>query len=180
MTFAAFIAYFLDFERSYWVPLSCAAVMSGATIIATFHRTVQRMFGTIIGLLIAGVILSVVHNGYIISIIILLLTFLTEMFIVQNYGLAAMFFTPSALVMAEYTSKVYDFSFFAGVRLIDIVIGSVIGLFGASLVGSRSASNCCRTTWRKRFEVKVNFYYHCFQKVTRTCHTMEIKNEVRC
>ena len=33
------------------------------------------------------------------------------------------------------------FSFFAGVRLIDIVIGSVIGLFGASLVGSRSASN---------------------------------------
>ena len=141
LTFAAFIAYFLDFERSYWVPLSCAAVMSGSTIIATFHRTVQRMFGTIIGLLIAGVILSVVHNGYIISLIILLLTFLTEMFIVQNYGLAAMFFTPSALVMAEYTSKVYDFSFFAGVRLIDIVIGSVIGLFGASLVGSRSASN---------------------------------------
>ena len=109
LTFAAFIAYFLDFERSYWVPLSCAAVMSGSTIIATFHRTVQRMFGTIIGLLIAGVILSVVHNGYIISIIILLLTFLTEMFIVRNYGLAAMFFTPSALVMAEYTSKVYDF-----------------------------------------------------------------------
>ena len=141
LTFAAFIAYFLDFERSYWVPLSCAAVMSGSTIIATFHRTVQRMFGTIIGLLIAGVILSVVHNGYIISLIILLLTFLTEMFIVRNYGLAAMFFTPSALVMAEYTSKVYDFSFFAGVRLIDIVIGSVIGLFGASLVGSRSASN---------------------------------------
>ena len=50
LTFAAFIAYFLDFERSYWVPLSCAAVMSGSTIIATFHRTVQRMFGTIIGL----------------------------------------------------------------------------------------------------------------------------------
>ena len=91
--------------------------------------------------LIAGVILSVVHNGYIISFIILFLTFLTEMFIVRNYGLAAMFFTPSALVMAEYTSQVYDFSFFAGVRLIDIVIGSVIGLFGASLVGSRSASN---------------------------------------
>ena len=78
LTFAAFIAYFLDFERSYWVPLSCAAVMSGSTIIATFHRTVQRMFGTIIGLLIAGVILSVVHNGYIISLIILLLTFFTE------------------------------------------------------------------------------------------------------
>ena len=50
LTIAAFIAYFLDFERSYWIPLSCAAVMTGATIIATFHRTVQRMIGTIIGL----------------------------------------------------------------------------------------------------------------------------------
>ena len=141
LTIAAFIAYFLDFERSYWIPLSCAAVMCGATIIATFHRTVQRMIGTIIGLIIAGIILSVVHNGYVISLIILFLTFFTELFIVRNYGLAAMFFTPSALVITEYTSKVFDFSFFAGVRLIDIVIGSIIGFIGAALVGSRSASN---------------------------------------
>ena len=141
ITIAAFIAYFLDFERSYWIPLSCAAVMSGATIIATFHRTVQRMIGTIIGLIIAGIILSVVHNGYVISLIILFLTFFTELFIVRNYGLAAMFFTPSALVITEYTSQVFDFSFFAGVRLIDIVIGSIIGFIGAALVGSRSASN---------------------------------------
>ncbi|MDF9763181.1 putative membrane protein YccC [Peribacillus simplex] len=112
LTIAAIIAYSADFNRSYWIPLSCAAVMSGSTIIATFHRAVQRTFGTVIGLLIASLILAAVHNEFIIVLIILLLTFITELFIVRNYGLAAMFFTPSALIMAEYSSQSYDFSFF--------------------------------------------------------------------
>ena len=141
LTIAAIIAYSFDFTRSYWIPLSCAAVMSGATIIATFHRAVQRSVGTIIGILVASLILTTVHNGYIIALIILLLTFLTELFIVRNYGLAAMFFTPSALIMAEYSTGMYDFSFFATVRLTDIIVGSLIGLIGTLLVGKRSASS---------------------------------------
>ncbi|MFD6441173.1 FUSC family protein [Peribacillus sp. NPDC060186] len=141
LTIAAIIAYSADFNRSYWVPLSCAAVMSGATIIATFHRAVQRTFGTIIGLLLASLILASVHNEFIIVLIILCLTFITELFIVRNYGLAAMFFTPSALIMAEYSTQSYDFSFFATVRITDIVVGSIIGLAGSLLVGSRSASS---------------------------------------
>ncbi|MGE7766369.1 FUSC family protein [Peribacillus sp. NPDC096540] len=141
LTIAAIIAYSAGFNRSYWVPLSCAAVMSGATIIATFHRAVQRTFGTIIGLLLASLILASVHNEFIIVIIILCLTFITELFIVRNYGLAAMFFTPSALIMAEYSAQSYDFGFLATARITDIVVGSFIGLAGSLLVGSRSASS---------------------------------------
>ncbi|MCK1981230.1 MULTISPECIES: FUSC family protein [Peribacillus] len=141
LTIAAIIAYSADFNRSYWIPLSCAAVMSGPTIIATFHRAVQRTFGTVIGLLIASLILAAVHNEFIIVLIILSLTFITELFIVRNYGLAAMFFTPSALIMAEYSSQSYDFGFFATVRITDIVVGSLIGLLGSLLLGSRSASS---------------------------------------
>ncbi|MGG0844903.1 FUSC family protein [Peribacillus simplex] len=141
LTIAAIIAYSADFNRSYWIPLSCAAVMSGSTIIATFHRAVQRTFGTVIGLLIASLILAAVHKEFIIVLIILCLTFITELFIVRNYGLAAMFFTPSALIMAEYSSQSYNFSFFATVRITDIVVGSLIGLIGSLLLGSRSASS---------------------------------------
>ncbi|MGZ9815768.1 FUSC family protein [Peribacillus simplex] len=141
LTIAAIIAYSADFNRSYWIPLSCAAVMSGSTTIATLHRAVQRTFGTVIGLLLASLILAAVHNEFIIVLIILCLTFITELFIVRNYGLAAMFFTPSALIMAEYSSQSYDFSFFATVRITDIVVGSLIGLIGSLLLGSRSASS---------------------------------------
>ena len=51
---AAIIAYQFEFNRSIWVPLSCVAVMSGSTMVATFHRAIQRSFGTIIGILIAS------------------------------------------------------------------------------------------------------------------------------
>lgn len=139
---AAILAYELEFARSYWVPLSCVAVMSGATIVATFHRAIQRFFGTVIGIVIAGFILSFEPSGFVIALFILGLTFFTELFIVKNYGLAALFFTPNALLMAESTSHhLFSFSYFAQARFIDIVIGSAIGLIGAYLIGRKTASS---------------------------------------
>ena len=126
---AAIIAYQFEFTRPYWVPLSCVAVMSGFSIVATFHRAIQRAIGTIIGILIASLILAAHPTGFIIALFILLLTFITELFIVKNYGLAALFFTPNALLMAESTSQ-GSFTYFASARLIDILLGSVIGLIG--------------------------------------------------
>ena len=139
---AAIIAYQFEFKRPFWVPLSCVAVMSGFSIVATYHRAIQRAFGTILGILIASLILAAHPTGFIIAVFILLLTFITELFIVKNYGLAALFFTPNALLMAESTSQgSFSFSYFASARLIDILIGIVIGLIGVFIVGRRSASS---------------------------------------
>lgn len=124
------------------MPLSCVAVISGSTIIATYHRAIQRGLGTAFGIIIASLILATHPSGYIIALFILLLTFITELFIVKNYGLAALFFTPNALLMAESTShQAFSFSYFASARLIDVFIGIVIGLFGVWLVGRRSATS---------------------------------------
>lgn len=139
---AAIIAYQFEFARPYWVPLSCVAVMSGSTIVTTYHRAIQRAFGTILGILVASLILATYPAGFIMAVFILILTFITELFIVKNYGLAALFFTPNALLMAESTSHgSFTFTYFASARLIDILIGSVIGLIGVFLVGRRSASS---------------------------------------
>lgn len=139
---AAIIAFQFGFVRSYWVPLSCVAVMSGFSIVATFHRAIQRGIGTLLGILIASIILSLHPDGYIIALFVLLLTFITELFIVKNYGLAALFFTPNALLMAESTSLGdFDFTYFASARILDVLIGSIIGLMGVWLVGRRSASS---------------------------------------
>ncbi|AXI08310.1 FUSC family protein [Oceanobacillus zhaokaii] len=141
-TIAAIIAFEFELTRSYWVPLSCVAVMSGATIVATHHRAIQRGIGTVIGIIIASLVLTMEPSGYIIALIILILTFITELFIVKNYGLAALFFTPNALLMAESTSVgSFSFSYFASSRIIDVIIGSVIGLIGVWLIGRKSASS---------------------------------------
>lgn len=139
---AAMIAFELDLARSYWVPLSCVAVMSGATIVATHHRAIQRGIGTVIGIIIASLILAMEPSGYVIPFFMLILTFITELFIVKNYALAALFFTPNALLMAESTSVAdFSFSYFASARIIDVIIGSVIGLIGVWLIGRKSASS---------------------------------------
>jgi uncharacterized membrane protein YccC len=139
---AAIIAFEFELERSYWVPLSCVAVMSGATIMSTHHRAIQRGIGTFIGIIIASLILAMEPTGYILAFFILMLTFITELFIVKNYGLAAMFFTPNALLMAESTSEgSFSFTYFASARMLDVMIGIVIGLIGVWLIGRKSASS---------------------------------------
>ncbi|UQZ84657.1 Inner membrane protein YccS [Paenibacillus konkukensis] len=138
---AAVIAGSLHFRHAYWVPLSCAAVMSGSTIVATFHRAIQRSIGTIAGVVIATLILSVKPEGMIIVIALMIFTALTEFAIVFNYGIAALFITSNSLLMAESTSSLYDFAYFATARIVDVVIGAAIGLVGVLLIGSRQASN---------------------------------------
>ena len=141
LTFAALIADSFHFHRSYWIPLSCAAVMLGSTIVTTFHRAIQRSIGTVIGILVASLVLSMQPEGLVIALVMMLLTFFTELFIVRNYALAATFFTPNALLIAETTTQMHDVSYFISARLVDIVIGSVIGLLGTFLIGRHSASS---------------------------------------
>lgn len=137
---AALIAFSFDFDRSYWIPLSCAAVMLGSTVVTTFHRAIQRSVGTVVGILLASVLLSTHPGGYLIVLIIFLLSSLTELFILRNYAIALFFITPNAIFMAENTTQIHDVSYFASTRIIDIFIGCAIGLIGTYLIGRRSAS----------------------------------------
>lgn len=141
LAFAALIAYFLPINPSYWVPLSAAAVMSGATILSTFNRSIQRSAGTIVGIVVAAIILSFQPDGLSIALIIFALTALTELAIVLNYAVAAFFITPNALMIAESTSQIGDLSYFASARIVDVLIGSAIGLLGVLLIGRRRASS---------------------------------------
>ena len=140
-TIAALVAYSFDFTRSYWIPLSCVAVMSGESMIATLHRAIQRSIGTFIGIIIASSILYFKPTGYPIALFILFFTATIELFIIRNYGLAVIFITPNALLLAEtITGGEFAFFHFSSARMIDVVIGSTIGIIGVLLMGKRSAS----------------------------------------
>ena len=138
---AAMIAFAFEFDRSYWIPVSCGAVMLGSTIISTFHRAIQRSIGTTIGILVATLILSSGPSPITVALLIALLGFLTEIFMVQNYAFAVTFITPNALLIAESTTQVHSLSYFATARIVDILIGCVIGLIGVLLVGRQTASS---------------------------------------
>lgn len=166
LTIAALIAFGFNFDRSYWIPLSCAAVMLGSTIVTTYHRAIQRTFGTIIGVLIASALLSTHPDGFLIVLIVLTLTFLTETFIVRNYAVAVFFITPNAIFMAENTTQIHNVSYFATARLTDILIGCAIGLIGTLLTSRRTASSRLPHLIAKTIRSEMQFLVMLFSEET--------------
>ena len=175
---AALVAFSFDFNRSYWIPLSCAAVMLGSTILTTFHRSIQRTVGTIIGILIASILLSVHPDGYLIVVIILILSFMTELFIVRNYAIAVIFITPNAIFMAENTTQIHNVSYFATARITDIFIGCAIGLIGTFMIGRRSASSRLSHLVAKTIRSQIQFIVLLFSK-QQTARVIENSSEKR-
>ena len=141
LSISAIVAFCFPFTRPYWIPLSCAAVMFGTTIMATFNRAILRCFGTIIGVLIATCILSLHPAGIFVAIINMILTMIVELVVVRNYALVAMFITPNALILAEAATKISDPSQFITGRITNIIVGSMIGLVGTYMIGRKSASS---------------------------------------
>ncbi|MHB9998025.1 FUSC family protein [Bacillus spizizenii] len=125
------------FARSYWIPLSAAAVMLGTTVVFTLHRAIQRSAGTVIGVGLAGAILFVKPGGVYIALCIAALQCLLEMLIVRNYALAVPFLTANALVITESMHGGADVGYFMIARLTDVAVGSVIGLLGTMLLWRR-------------------------------------------
>lgn len=138
---SAFIAFYFGFERAYWIPLSCASVMSGSTIIATFNRGIQRTMGTMIGVIVVSIILSLKPSILMIIILNVLLTAITEMLIIRNYAIAVIFITQNAIILAETSTNINDISYFVTARIINVIIGSLIGLIGTYLINKKSASS---------------------------------------
>ncbi|GIO32976.1 MULTISPECIES: FUSC family protein [Paenibacillus] len=138
---AAAVAYGFGFHRSYWVPLSCAAVMLGTTAIGTVHRALQRTAGTIVGLFVGGVLLSLKPEGVYVALAMAVLQFIVELIYLRNYALAVIFITPSALLIAESSHPETAMSYFMSARVVDILVGSAIGLAGVLLLWRRASSS---------------------------------------
>ncbi|KZL90312.1 FUSC family protein [Clostridium magnum] len=141
LSISAIIAFNLPFTRPYWITLSCAAVMCGSTIMATFHRAIQRSVGTMIGIALAIIILSFQPQGFMVVVVNMCLTALIELAISKNYALAAIFITPNSILIAENSTQIHNVTYFATARITDIVVGSLIGLIGTYIIGRKSASS---------------------------------------
>ncbi|AQR95427.1 FUSC family protein [Clostridium saccharoperbutylacetonicum] len=141
LSVSAIVAFYFPFTRPYWITLSCAAVMCGSTIMATFHRAIQRSVGTIIGIVLAIAILSFQPQGFMVVVVNMCLTALIELAISRNYALAAIFITPNSILIAENSTQIHNIGYFATARITDIIVGSAIGLIGTYIIGRKSASS---------------------------------------
>ena len=125
------IAHILHLENPYWVPVSCAAVMQGATSKHIWQRSIHRILGTFIGIGFAGLLLDRHMSALAMCISIIVLQFIVEMLVTRNYGFAVIFITALTIFMAEGGHTIGSkphISVYA--RFLDITIGSTIGAIG--------------------------------------------------
>lgn len=132
---AAFVGQILGLEKSYWVAISCVAIMQGATLNAVWLRQSQRILGTFVGMLLALWLIHIHFSNIQLALIMMFLMFMGEFSVVRNYALAMVFFTPFTIYLAEIGHfALKDAEVVIGTRMFDTIIGSIIGLCGGFMV----------------------------------------------
>jgi len=86
------------------------------------------MGGTLVGLLLSGVILTLHPQGLWLAVTLMALQFTIEMLVIRNYALAVIFITAAALTIASGGHPVADVGHLLWVRGVDTVIGCFVGL----------------------------------------------------
>ncbi|MGB1092059.1 MAG: FUSC family protein [Oceanobacter sp.] len=128
------LAILIGLNNPYWVPISCAAVMQGVNLRHVWLRQIHRISGTAIGMVLAWGLFSVLEGPWLLTLAIVLLSFLIEMLITRNYGYAVIFITPLTVIFSEVASVGVPTDELASARLIDIVLGSVMGFVGGWVI----------------------------------------------
>ncbi|WP_157269610.1 FUSC family protein [Azohydromonas aeria] len=125
------LAQLLQLEKAYWVPVSCLAVIQGATLRAVWSRQLHRVLGTTAGLALAYALLLLPLNAWSVSLLMMALSFLIELLVVRHYGLAVMLITPLTILLAEAATLGHGSpGHLIQARFFDTLLGCLVGLAG--------------------------------------------------
>lgn len=124
------LAELMGLQKPYWVPISCAAIMQGASFTLVWQRNIHRVGGTVLGMGLAWCIFSQSLEGWLFALAIIALFFVVEILVVHHYGLAVIFITPLTLLLAEGSASHVLHQSLVVTRLGDIALGSAIGFVG--------------------------------------------------
>lgn len=121
-------------ERAYWSMAAAALVLhQGLDWTRTLQRGVERMVGTLIGLVLAGLVLAAGPTGLWLAATLAVLQFLIEMIVVRNYAVAVIFITAAALVIASGGQVEGNVAHLLWERGSDTIVGCLIA-FAVHLV----------------------------------------------
>ena len=128
---ALVVAELMGLRSAYWAPVSCIAIMQNVTMRAVWNKQVHRILGTAAGMVLTWLLLTLQLNPWSLFLILTTLSFIIEMLVVRHYGLAVIFITPLTILLAEAGANMQlPPDVIIQARLIDIGVGSVIGVVG--------------------------------------------------
>jgi len=127
-------------QRTYWAVAAAVLMLhQGFDWQRMLQRSVQRLLGTWIGLLLAGAILLAHPQGPWLVLGVMALQFIIEMLVVRNYALAVIFITGAALTIASGGHPVEAPGTYLLARGIDTLAGCAVALLVFRLIPPRAA-----------------------------------------
>ena len=128
VTAAGVVSLPLGVNRAYWVVMVAGAVLQASHVRRlTVIRTVQRVLGTVAGVILFALLTWLQPSGLWLVGVLALLQFAIEVVVGRNYGLALIFITPLALTISTVTGT-DDPLGLAGERIRDTLLGALIAL----------------------------------------------------
>lgn len=135
------VAIALGIGHPYWAVVSVAAVIPPAGAAHSVSRAWHRVFGTLVGVLITGLILWPDPPVWVLVLIVAVAQFGAEVFVTRHYGAALVFITPLALVVAHLAQPVPVGSLLVD-RAVETVLGcavAIVAVLGARALSRRGA-----------------------------------------
>ncbi|MFJ6845159.1 FUSC family protein [Streptomyces griseoluteus] len=137
---AGLAALSLGVGRPYWA-LVTAASLHQANVTLTWNRSVQRVVGNLLGVLVFAALTPLTHlHPVTLVLCCLACSFGAEALIARNYWLGTVCVTPMALLITEFT-HLQDPGTLITQRVLDTLVGALAGLAAAVLVTNRRAGD---------------------------------------
>lgn len=127
--------------KGYWIAIAVAAVLQGQTLMLSARRAMERGVGTGVGVLLGGLVV-VLHPGSAAIVLgILACMLIIELTVANSYVVGVTFITPMTLLMGEIAAPGTLTGHFVAWRLVDTLIGCVVGLAAMRLLWPQAARN---------------------------------------
>ncbi|GAB3518914.1 FUSC family protein [Arthrobacter monumenti] len=134
---AGSIATMAGIGHSYWAMVAAVVPIAAPTLTGRLTRAVHRIIGTLGGVGVTAVILSLPLEAWHIVLLIVALQFLAEMFVMRHYTLALFFITPLALLMSYVVTQGDPVQLLVD-RTVETVIGALVGVVVVALMRDRA------------------------------------------
>ncbi|MFB7775447.1 FUSC family protein [Streptomyces bauhiniae] len=137
---AGLAALSLGVGRPYWA-LVTAASLYQANVTLTWNRSVQRVVGNLLGVLVFAALTPLTHlHPVTLVLCCLACSFGAEALIARNYWLGTVCVTPMALLITEFT-HLQDPGPLITQRVLDTLVGALAGFAAAVIVTNRRAGD---------------------------------------
>jgi hypothetical protein len=124
---ATLVGQWLGFGHNYWAMVAAVVPLVGRTTRHRIARGVQRIIGTVLGLLLLAGILLLHPVPWQTVLVIAICQFGAELFIARNYVVAQVFVTPLALISTLLVAPASP-DLLLRDRIVETVIGAAVGI----------------------------------------------------